>query len=94
MPSRMLVALTAATASAEMPGAASTSCTHSQISAQLPVVSNSCEPGASGRVACDHSRWPIASWWPSGSNTTARQLPVPASMASNSWSVMPGALRG
>ena len=33
-------------------------------------------------AACDHSRWPIAAWLPSSSNRTARQLPVPRSMAS------------
>ena len=45
----MLVALTPATRSGAMSAAASASRTHSQISAQSPSVSNTCEPGTSGQ---------------------------------------------
>ena len=82
IPSRMLVLLTAATSAGRMAAPASASRMHSLMSAQLRVVSNTWDPGTPGSSACDHSRWPIATWVPASSNRTARQLPVPRSMAS------------
>src|SRR5438309_11713909 len=78
----MLVLLTAAMEPAVTPGAASTSRMQAQMLDQFASVSNTCEPGYSGREGCDHSRCAMASCVPSGAKTTARQLPVPASMAS------------
>ncbi len=88
MPSRIEVADTALTAEASTPAVASASRVHSQIRAQLAVVSKTWEPGTPGRAAWLYSRWPIATWWPSRSNSTARQEPVPASMASSSSPLM------
>ena len=63
-------------------GRSSASRMQSQISRQFRAVSKTCEPGTPGSAACDHSRCPIATCRPSSSKRTARQLPVPRSMAS------------
>jgi hypothetical protein len=63
---------------------ASASRRHAQISCQFAAVSKTCEPGAPGSSGCEYSRWPMATCDPSGANRTARQLPVPASIASSS----------
>src|SRR4051794_16569386 len=90
MPSRMLVALTAFTASAGTPAAARASRIHAQIRSQLPVVSNSCEPGTPSSSRWVYSRCPLPAGVPSGVNSSARQLPVPASTArSNSSFIAP-----
>ena len=57
---------------------------HAQASSQFAAVSKTCEPGTPGSAAWEYSRWPIATWRPSASNSTARTEPVPASMASRS----------
>ena len=82
MPSRMLVAATARTLSPVAPAAASASCTQAAIASQLAVTSKSWPPGASGGSRWTHSRRLAATCSPFSVNRTARQLPVPASIAS------------
>ena len=70
---------------------ASASRTHSQIRRQPPSVSNTWAPGTPGSAGCVHSRCPRPSCVPPRSKITARQLPVPASIASVTGSLMTGA---
>src|SRR2546426_202076 len=87
MPSRMLVVLTARIALVSMPGDCNTARMHSEMSRQLVAVSKTCEPGTPSIARWLHSRWAIATCRPPVSNTTARQLPVPASSASSRGSL-------
>ena len=86
MPSRMLVAETARMAAAGAPAAAIASAMHARTSCQFPAVSNTCEPGTPGSGTWVYSRWPIATWLPSTSKSTARTDPVPASIVSRDQS--------
>src|SRR3954470_23636085 len=81
MPSRMLVALTAAIASAGTPACVRLSRTQAQMSSQLRAVSNAAEPSMPPSGACVHSRCPRPTCRPSASKITARHEPVPASIA-------------
>src|SRR5262252_818290 len=82
MPSRMLVAATAATSPPAAPAAASASRMQAVISRQLVSTSKSWPPGTPGGSWWVHSRCPTPACSPVSVNSTARQLPVPASMAS------------
>ena len=82
MPSRMLVAATAATSAPVAPATASASPMHAAIARQPASTSKSWPPGTPGGSRWVHSRCPTPAWVPSAVNSTARQLPVPASMAS------------
>src|SRR3974390_1103577 len=88
----MLVLLTAAMSEGRRPEREIASRMHSQMSAQLRVVSKTCEPGEPGSEACDHSRWPVATWFPARSKMIARQLPVPRPPARRPGSGMGGSL--
>ena len=77
----MLVAATAATSAPAAPAAPSASRTHSPTARQPAVTSKSWPPGTPGGSRWTHSRFPAATCSPASVNSTARQLPVPASMA-------------
>ena len=82
MPSRMLVAATARTSAPVAPAWPSASLMQAAIACQLAWTSKSWPPGASGGSRCVHSRRLAATCSPFSVNSSARQLPVPASMAS------------
>src|SRR5260370_17422258 len=82
MPSRMLVAATAATSSPDEPAERRTSRMQAVIAVQLASTSKSWPPGASGGSRWVHSRSETATCSPERPNSSARQLPVPASTAS------------
>ena len=78
----MLVAATAATSAPSAPVWCSASRMHSPTARQPAVTSKSWPPGTPGGSRWTHSRCPAPTCWPASVNSTARQLPVPASMAS------------
>ena len=82
MPSRMLVVLTAATSSPVAPASRSASRMQAEMTSQLASTSKSWPPGASGGSWWVHSRRDAATCSPFSVNSSARQLPVPASIAS------------
>ena len=82
MPSRMLVAATAATWSPVASAWCSASRMQAAIASQLASTSKSWPPGTPGGSRCAHSRSETAACSPATVNSSARQLPVPASTAS------------
>src|SRR5215472_14762399 len=80
-PSRMLVAATAATCEPVTPASASASRTQAAIARQPAATSKSWPPGTPGGSWCVHSLARAATCSPAAVNSTARQLPVPASIA-------------
>ncbi len=78
----MLVAATAATSAPAAPACRSASRMQAVIKAQLATTSKSCPPGTPGGSRWVHSRCDTATCWPSTVKSSARQLPVPASIAS------------
>ena len=78
----MLVAATAATSVPVAPASRSVSRMQATIASQLAVTSKSWPPGTPGGSRWVHSRWDTATCWPASVNSSARQLPVPASIAS------------
>ena len=82
IPSRMLVAATAATSAPVAPARRRASRMQAAIASQLASTSKSWPPGASGGSRWVHSRSETATCSPATVNSSARQLPVPASTAS------------
>ncbi|HST26557.1 MAG TPA: hypothetical protein VLJ76_11245, partial [Gaiellaceae bacterium] len=78
----MLVAAIAATSPPDAPADASAPEMQAAISRQLVSTSKSCPPGTPGGSWWVHSRSDTATCSPFSVNSSARQLPVPASIAS------------
>ena len=89
----MLVAATAATsapaAPAPLSAERSASRTQAAMACQPATTSKSWPPGTPGGSAWVHSRCPTPACSPASVNSTARQLPVPASMASRYGPLIP-----
>ena len=79
---RMLVAETAATSPPAAPASRSASRTQAAMARQPASTSKSWPPGAPGGSRCAHSRCAAPTCRPASVNSSARQLPVPASIAS------------
>ena len=77
----MLVAATAATSAPVAPARRSASRTQAEIAIQLDWTSKSCPPGTPGGWRWVHSRCDTATCSPAAVKSSARQLPVPASIA-------------